>query len=160
MNFKDLYLFVGPPMTRGPPPLPLLPSLLPTPPVPLLSGHSVSSLPPTLPRPTGSKRQQKQRPCLKPPRRLKPYQRDLDRRVRPQPYTRVGSYKDVEPNSGGMQMIVSELELECRTTMKDYWFGCNTSVNTNALDPEAVWTTVLDMGPQFLALEPIAGEHF
>ncbi|CAI5719035.1 unnamed protein product [Hyaloperonospora brassicae] len=159
MNFKDLYLFVGPPMTRGPPPLPLLPSLLPPPPVSLLSSHPVPSLPPGLPRPLGPKRIKKQRQRLKPAHRLKPSQRHMNHQVRPQATSLSDPFKDTEPASREVQLVVSELELECRTTLKD-WLGSATTADTNALDPEAMWTTVFDMGPQFLALDPIGGGHF
>ncbi|KAF4150627.1 hypothetical protein GN958_ATG00157 [Phytophthora infestans] len=158
MDFNDLYLFVGPPMTRGPPQVPLLPSLLPPPPPP--AAPSIPLLPPMLPRPPSSfsKKLQKQNARLKPYHRLKPNQRNLDNQVRPQ-------MKPIEPCEGNereMQMMMSELELEYRTAKKD-WPG-TTTPDTRSLnaygDPQATWTTVLEMCPQFFALDPIVGEYF
>lgn len=160
MDFKDLYLFVGPPMTRGPPLVPLLPSLLPPPPV-----LPAALLPPTLPRPPSScsKKPQKQRLRLKPHHRLKPGQRHFDNQVRPQAKVVAGPCEGLERNAREVQMMMSDLELEYRTAKKD-WLDSSTtdvrSMNYSPGDPQAIWTTVLEMCPQFFALDPIVGEYF
>ncbi|KAI9918363.1 hypothetical protein PsorP6_011924 [Peronosclerospora sorghi] len=163
MDFQDLYLFVGPPMTRGPPPLPLVPSLLPPPP-PVFSS---TLLPPTLPRPPSSwsKNPSKQRLRLKPYHRLKPSERPGENQVRPQQgKALVGPYGHVDTtNAREVQMIMSDLELDYRTTRKD-WQDCTTPTDVPSPhapgDPMAMWTTVLDMSPQFLALDPVVGDFF
>ncbi|KAG7381808.1 hypothetical protein PHYPSEUDO_005635 [Phytophthora pseudosyringae] len=157
MDFNDLYLFVGPPMTRGPPQVRLLPSLLPPAPAP---SSPAPLLPPMLPRPPTlcSKKTQKQNVRLKPYHRLKPSQRNSDNQVRPQ----AKAVDLCEGNEREMQLMLSELELEYRaakkdwptTTMPDFRGG-------NAYgDPQATWSTVLEMCPQFFALDPIVGEYF
>ncbi|TDH74359.1 hypothetical protein CCR75_001442 [Bremia lactucae] len=70
MDFKDLYVFVGPPMTRGPPQVSPLPSLPFHPPP---SAAPVSSLPPKLPRPPLKAMKQQER--LRPYHRQNPNQR-------------------------------------------------------------------------------------
>ncbi|KAL3664829.1 hypothetical protein V7S43_010009 [Phytophthora oleae] len=156
MDFNDLYLFVGPPMTRGPPQVPILPSLLPPPPPP----SPMPLLPPMLPRPPTlySKKTQKQNVRLKPYHRLKPSQRHSDDQVRSQARS-VDVYEGNEPE---MQIMLSELELEYRTTKKD-WLNTLTPDfrGENACgDSQATWSTVLEMCPQFLSLDPSVGEYF
>ncbi|KAG2787836.1 hypothetical protein PC129_g6293 [Phytophthora cactorum] len=157
MDFNDLYLFVGPPMTRGPPQVPLLPSLLPPPPPP---ASSIPLLPPMLPRPPTlySKKTHKQNVRLKPYHRLKPSQRCTDNQVRPQ----VKTIESCEGNEREMQMMMSELELEYRTAKKDWSSSTMPDIRSfNAYgDPQATWSTVLEMCPQFFALDPIVGEYF
>ncbi|KAK1946709.1 hypothetical protein P3T76_002261 [Phytophthora citrophthora] len=153
MDFNDLYLFVGPPMTRGPPQVPILPSLLPPlpPPSPML--------PPMLPRPPMySKRTQKQNTRIKPYHRLKPSQRYPDDQVR----TRAKSVDIYESNEPEMQLMMSELELEYRTSKKD-WLNTLTPDfrGENACgDSQATWSTVLEMCPQFFSIDPSVGEYF
>ncbi|CAH0482808.1 unnamed protein product [Peronospora belbahrii] len=158
MDFKDLYLFVGPPMTRGPPSLPLLPLLLPPPVLPL------ALRPPVLPRPPSScaKNLRKQRLRLKPPHYLKPSHRRLDNQVRPQVKAFVGPCEGLKRNACEVQMIMSNLELEYQTTKKQ-WLDY-TATDTHSMHPpgnhQTIWTPVQDMCPQFLALDPVVGEYY
>ncbi|KAL7686312.1 hypothetical protein Plhal304r1_c027g0090331 [Plasmopara halstedii] len=148
MDFNDLYLFVGPPMTRGPPQLSLLPLLPPPPPA-----VSAPLLPPMLPRPpmSQSKRTQKHNVRQQPYHRRKPSHRNVNFKSR----TKVESVELCEDNEREMQMLVPELEIGYRTARK-----CWPSISTRAIDTQATYSSVLDMCPQFFALEPIIGEYF
>lgn len=147
MDFNDLYLFVGPPMTRGPPQLSLQPPLLPPPaaPAPLL--------PPMLPRPPMShvKKAQKHSVRQQPYHCRKPSQRCLDTQTRPH----VKRVESCEGNEYKMQQVMSELDLEYRSA-KASW----PNLTIPAVDSQAVYSAVLDMCPQFFALEPMIGDYF
>ncbi|GMF88877.1 unnamed protein product [Phytophthora fragariaefolia] len=211
MDFNNLYLFVGPPMTRGPPPVPLasipllpLPPLIPSPPAP--------SLPPTLPRPPSSriKNQQKQRQQIKPYHRVKSVQRPLLQHSKS--CVRVPTHTEVQPNFqtqlrppslvarsvpsearppagrfnglGGESLdygyddtqVKSQEKSEgfidpnrdfdgisCGLQMKMSELDHDISVTTNtrsATDPQSVWSTVFEMCPQFLVLDPATHGYY
>ncbi|KAJ8574830.1 hypothetical protein ON010_g4383 [Phytophthora cinnamomi] len=212
MDFNNLYLFVGPPMTRGPPPVPLtsipllpLSMLAPTPPAP--------SLPPALPRPPSS-RIKKQRQQLKPYHRLKAGQRTLLKHPQ-ECWNRVPTHTEAQPRfqpqlplppvvvrtmspevglpvdqgsslGGGSESaaeyghrygnaqvkhqenniegtidLSKNFEPSLRMKMSELDHAYSVPMDTHAPgDPQSVWTTVLDMCPQFLVLDPVAHGYY
>ncbi|KAE8963117.1 hypothetical protein PR003_g30415 [Phytophthora rubi] len=199
MDFNNLYLFVGPPMTRGPPPVPL--ASIPLLPLSALASTTPeSSLPPTLPRPPSSriKNQQKQRQQLKPYHRLKsgqrpslkhsaPMQTESQPRLQaryPPPSAAVRTVSTEVNNIGGegqdygygntqvkpQENVEDIIDLNknfessscgLRMKMSDLDHAYSVPMNTHASgELQSIWTTVLEMCPQFLVLDPVAHDYY
>jgi hypothetical protein len=150
LNFNDLYLFVGPPMMRGPPPMPL-PSFPPS------RASATLLLPSTLPRPPPSCSKRSLRQRQQPYHYVAPSQRRRPSQLR----SNVKMADLGERNTRDMQMIMSELELEYQASKNDWANGVDTTMKLRGADvPEdspSIWTTMLEMP---LGQESVAGEYF
>ena len=70
----------------------------------------------------------------------------------------VGPYKGSKHNTREMQVMMSDLELEYRSAKKD-WLDY-VEADTSTGDSHTIWTTVLDICPQILTLDPVVGKYF